>query len=175
MKRIIISALMVFAGFVAVSNAALVDFTELESVGDLTGITNIDTSNIVDDYILVSGGVGEAGGYTIVGENVSGLDASDEYIYGIKVTNLDDDTFTFSLVAYNGNMTVSDIAALATNESAVLQISVTGETGYSVGVKVSDNIDMFTARISDYTVVPEPVTMSTLALGALALIRKKRA
>ncbi len=172
MKKFLFAALAAIAGIASVSNAALMDFHQIAAVGEDSKVRIV---NSAENDIDIRGIVSDSG-YVIIGNEVTGINPADTLTYGITVSNYDDDTFDFTLLAYTaGGTLASDTANLGTDGTATLSIDVTGASDYNFGVKVSGKDDAFIyVNLSDLTVVPEPMTMSTLALGGLAFLRKRR-
>ncbi|MBN2841985.1 MAG: PEP-CTERM sorting domain-containing protein [Sedimentisphaerales bacterium] len=173
MKKMLFTALAAVFGMASLASAAIVDFSYVTKSNNPGDYSNIFTVAAQGNDAIVEGLVFGPSAYVVAGEQISSSAASDNHV--IYVTNQDNnDNFKFTLVAldssYNFIATGTSVE-LADGETGMIQLTVTNVPSYFVGVKVEGDNDVFKAKLS---YVPEPLTLSSLAIGGLALLRKNR-
>ncbi len=174
MKKMLFTAFAAVLGMVSLTGAALVDYGFVTNSGTTGDYSDIFSVTAQGSDAIVEGLVFGPSAFVVAGEQIySSSTASDDYV--IYVTNQDNnDNFKFTLVAldssYNFIATGTSVD-LASGQTGMIQLNVSNTPSYFVGVKVEGENDVFKAKLS---YVPEPLTLSSLALGGLALLRKNR-
>ena len=158
-----------------IASASLIGFDELETSG--TGSAFWTNTLVGSGPVVEVRGVNDGlAGFVVVGTSFV-ADSAYTYDIYLDVKNVDlNDTFDYSLIAYTGVTPVSSApVTLAPGASSPLVLSgVTYDGTFSYGVKIEGGDDIFVTELSNLRIVPEPMTVATLAVGSLVIFRRKR-